>query len=99
MALKISSSGLFHRHYLVLKRDGIKYFENGMIFGARRFRFHDISCVLMSPDNVLSFQAGNEVFSILTKPEKARHQEAIAALLAGLGKSKPSQLSAIRYSI
>lgn len=98
MALKIDASTLFSRHYLVLKRDGFRYLEPGMFLGARRFRFADIDCVLMSATHMLSFQAGREVFSIRTKPGHAKQQAAIAALLDGLNRSKLPAGSAVRYT-
>jgi hypothetical protein len=98
MPLKIDASGLFSRNYLLLKRDGCKFYENGMLWGARRFRFREIGCVLMSEGHKLSFQVGNEVFSIQTKPDRAKHQAAIAALLAGVEDSKLPAGSAVRYS-
>lgn len=98
MAVKIDASNLFSRNYLLLKRDGIKFYENSMLWGARSFRFREIGCVLMAPDHKLSFQAGNDVYSIQTKPGSAKHQTAIAALLAGVESSKLPPGSAVRYS-
>lgn len=97
MALKISTSTLFSRHYLVLKRDGIKFYDNNFL-GARSFKFHAIGCVMMSAEHVLSFQVGREVFSIPTKPGNAKHEAALAALLAGLEASRLPPGSAVRYS-
>src|SRR5258707_12902020 len=98
MALKIDASSLFSRNYLLLKRDGIKYYENGMLWGARRFRFPEIKCVLMSADHQLSFQVDNDVLTIRTKPASAKHAAALAAFLAGLESSRLPPGSAVRYS-
>jgi hypothetical protein len=87
MVLKIDSSNLFSRNYLVLKNDGIKFCETGMLWGGRRFRFNEIRGVLMSHNDTLSFQAGNEVFSIRTKPGNPKHQAVVAALLTRLKNS------------
>jgi hypothetical protein len=80
MALKISHNSLFSKHYLIVDSGGVKFYENSF-GGAKRFPFSRIECVLMSTDNKLSFQVGNEVFSIPTKPEDAGHQAVIEALL------------------
>ena len=81
MTLKISASSLFKNHYLKLDSGGIKFYESAGIGGAKRFRFSDILCILMSPDNTLSFQVGREVFSIKTNPTNAKHQAVINTLI------------------
>lgn len=98
MALKIDSSNLFARKYLKLRRDGIQFLGDAGIGFARNFTFRQIDYVLLSSDGVLSFQVGAEVFSIETRPDKPRHQEAIAALLDGLEQTRASTGSAVRYS-
>lgn len=97
MALKIDASSLFVRRFLKVLPDGVKFTEPGMLFGARRLPFQDIRCVLMSSDHVLSFQVGIEVFSIQTKPSKAKHTAAVEALLAGVRRVKLPPGSAVRY--
>lgn len=81
MALKISANTLLEKHYLVVKPDGIKYYESAFIGGMHRFKFSEIDCLLMSPEHKLSFQVGREVFSIPTQPYNPKHQAAIAELL------------------
>lgn len=81
MSLKITNSSLFTKHYLIVDSGGVKFFESAGWGSARRFRFDQIECILMSPDHKLSFQVGNEVFSIQTKPDNAKHVEATDALL------------------
>ncbi len=80
MSLKINASSLFKKHYLLVDSGGVKFFD-GSVFGAKRFPFSKIACVLMSPDHKLSFQVSNEVFSIQTNPNKAKHQQVVTALL------------------
>jgi len=80
MAFKISAGNLVTNHYLIVESDGVKFAETS-IGGARWFRFSQIDCILMSADSRLSFQVGNEVFSIPTDPANAKHQEVIAALV------------------
>jgi hypothetical protein len=80
MTLKISASSLFKNHYLKLDSGGVKFYESAAIGGAKRFRFSEILCILMSPDNTLSFQVGQEVFSIKTNPANTKHQTVINTL-------------------
>jgi hypothetical protein len=88
MRPKIDASTLLTRRYLKLRKNGV-YFYGNSFWGGNSFRFDQIDCVLLSPTHELSFQVGNEVFSIQTKPNKPRHQAAIAALLEGLGAKPP----------
>lgn len=84
MALKINASNWVTSQYLVLESDGVKYRETSFAGGVRRFRFDEILCILMSPDNKLSFQVGEEVFTIQINPKSKKHQAVIAALLEGV---------------
>jgi hypothetical protein len=81
MALKINAGDLLQNRYLVVESDGVKFSETALTGGKRHFRFHEISCILLSPDHKLSFQVGKEVFSIPTKPDNAKHQEVVAAFV------------------
>lgn len=87
MALKIDASSLVSRHYLIVNSDGVKYFEGALGIAARSFRFGQIECVLMSADHKLSFQVGQEVFTIPTKPENAKHQQVISTLVQELRRA------------
>ena len=80
MSLKISNNSLFEKHFLTVDSDGLKFY-NGAQIGARRFRFNQIDSLLLSPTHVLSFQVGNEIFSIPTKPENAGHRNTIDFLV------------------
>jgi hypothetical protein len=80
MALKISASNLVTNHYLMVESDGIKFTETSL-GGARRFRFSEIECILISPEHQLSFQVGKEVFTIPTKPDDRKHQSVIATFV------------------
>ena len=77
MALTIHASSLFVKRYLTVKDDGVVYMETAVLGGRRKFAYGQIDHVLLSQNNVLSFQVGNEVFSLQTKPGKAKHQLAI----------------------
>jgi hypothetical protein len=81
MSLKINASSLFTKHYLTVDSGGVKFYENSVFGNVKKFQFSQIKCVLMSPGHKLSFQVGNEVFSIPTRPDNTKHQAAIAALL------------------
>ena len=87
MSLKIAASSLITRHYLMVESEGVKFCEIAAFGGPKRFPFRLIECVLLSPDHKLSFQVGNEVFSIATKPGNPKHQAVIDALLEGVRRS------------
>ena len=90
MKHKISASSLFTREYILIRDEGVKYCGTRLYKSIRRFRFDEVHCVLMAPDFTLSFQVGEEVFSIRTNPANAKHQAAIAALVERLQASCPS---------
>lgn len=81
MTLKITASSLFTKHFLIVDSGGVKFYDGTGFSGAKRFPFNRIECVLMASNHKLSFQVGNEVFSIPTKPGNAKHQAAINTLL------------------
>ena len=81
MKLKISAPSFLKNHYLVVRSDGVHYCESMGLSSVRRFRFTDIFCVLLGADHTLSFQVGQEVFSIPTNPRSAKHQTVIATLV------------------
>ena len=87
MSLKISNNSLFTKHFLIVDSGGVKFYDGTGFTGAKRFQFKQIECVLMSPDNKLSFQVGNEVFSIQTKPDNAKHKAVVDALLQEVQRS------------
>ncbi len=80
MSLKITNNSLFEKHFLTVDSDGLRFYS-GALIGARRFRFNQIDTLLLSRTNVLSFQVGNEVFSIPTKPENRDHRNTIDFLV------------------
>ncbi len=87
MSLKIAASSLITKHYLMVEAEGVKFCEIAAFGGPKRFPFSRIECVLISPDHKLSFQVGNEVFSIGTKPGNPKHLAVIDALLEGVRRS------------
>jgi hypothetical protein len=88
MAWKISHNKLFAKHYMSVEPDCVEFYENASL-GTRRFAFKRIEYVVLSPDNKLSFQVGEEVFSIQTVPGDAGHQAAIKALLQAVFRTTP----------
>ena len=86
-SLKISASSLLKNHFLKLDSGGVKFYESAAIGGAKRFQFSEIACLLMAPDNTLSFQVGQQVFSIPTDPNNAKDQALIAALVQELERT------------
>jgi hypothetical protein len=84
MKPKISAGSLFKNHWLKVRPDGVFFYESTIGFGVRKFRFDQIDCVLLSPADELSFQVGNEVFTIPMKPTKAAHQYALAMFVDGV---------------
>jgi hypothetical protein len=84
----IKVGGMLSSHFLEVTFMGVRYSDpTALRVGAKRSNFDKISCVLLSPAHVLSFQIEKEIFSIPTKPNEAKHQEAIAALVAGLERT------------
>ncbi len=80
MSFKITNDSLPEKHYLEAHSDGIRFFS-GASLGARRFRFAQIENVLLSSDGKLSFQVGNEVFSIPMNYENPNHKMTLDFLL------------------
>lgn len=76
MSFKITNNSLLENHYLKVDSSGLKFYY-GTLLGARRFQFHQIDAILLSPDHTLSFQVGNEVFTIPTKPDNVDHRNVI----------------------
>ncbi len=84
MALRIRASSFFTARILTVDAKGVTHLESAFVGGKRKFQFSEIDAVLMSSKSVLSFQVGNEVFSIPTKPGNRRHQEVIATLVGNV---------------
>lgn len=93
MSLKISASTLITKHYLTVDSAGVNFMEAAGFSSVRRFAFSRIECVMMSADHKLSFQVGNEVFSIPTRPENAGHQAVINTLLQEVRRSATNGLA------
>ena len=81
MTLKITANRPLGNHYLTLTSNGVTFNDPLGAGGERNFRFGDVHCVLMSPDNRLSFQVGEEICSIPTDPNDQDHQTVIATLI------------------
>ncbi len=81
MKLKINANTFATKRYLEVDSSGVAFCETSFFGGVRKFGFHEIECVLMSEDNVLSFQVKQEVFSIPTKPSSEKHKRVINTLV------------------
>lgn len=77
MALKIRANTFVMQRYLKVYDWGVKFVESAVFGGGRKFFWGQIDYVLMSPSDELSFQVGNEVFTIPTKPQKFTHQQVV----------------------
>jgi hypothetical protein len=78
MAKKIiKASTLIERRYLELEEAGVRFCSSAISSAGRRFRFDDVRGIVVSMDDVLSFQVGEEVFSVPTKPGDAAHAEVV----------------------
>ena len=75
MALVIRANSLGEKISLRVEPYGVLYQKTAFMGGTRQFTFDQIAHVLMSRTGVLSFQVGNEVFDIQTRPDKRKHQE------------------------
>lgn len=84
MRLRIKANSLATQRYIEVDVGGVLFVETAFAGGKRRFRFHEVELVLMSPDNHLSFQVGQEVFRIPVKPNNKKHQQVINALIQGV---------------
>lgn len=93
MTLKIKTSSLFTRQYLIVDDRGVKFYDGTQFLGAKRYAFDQIECVLMSPEHKLSFQVGTQVCTIATKPANVNHQAVIQALVEQVQRTAPGQLA------
>lgn len=84
MAYQISAGDFSQGRHLSVDEQGVELQDGPLPSGRRRFRFEEIECVLLSPQGLLSFQVGREVFSIATRRDDRQHQGAIEALVRAL---------------
>jgi len=91
--LIITNNNLLTKCYLKVQSDGVEFCAPTVAGKGRWFRFHNIECVLMSPDYLLSFQVGQEVFKIPTDPANPNHQTVIATLVQEVQRAKAQELT------
>jgi len=77
---KISANSIFQYRYMIIDDRGITYAESVITTRKRRFSYLDIEYVFVSPTNEITFQVGEESFSLPYKPYDKKHQ----AFLEGL---------------
>lgn len=87
-ALKIKASDGFINRFLEVSPNGVSFQETALGGRPKKFGFHQIDLILLSASNVLSFQVGQEVFSLPTKPADANHQAAINHLVQEVQRTK-----------
>jgi len=81
MSLKITANTLATNRYLEVHGNGVSYNESALFSNVRNFTFNEIDFILLSEDNVLSFQVKQEVFSIPINPNKEKHKQVIDTLI------------------
>jgi hypothetical protein len=89
MALKIKANSFFMTRWLEVRSDGVRFCETAALGGVRQFKFEQVECVLLSAEGLLSFQVGQEVFSLPVKPGQEKHQKVIDALLQEVRRANP----------
>lgn len=87
MAFVIRASSLFVKHYLKVTDRGVVFVEGAGFINKRKFTFQQIDFVLLSGDNLLSFQVGHEVFKIPVKAHKPKHVNAVNFLVSKINGS------------
>lgn len=87
MSLTINANSFATQRYLQVTAAGVVFCETSFTGGKRTFPFDQIDCVLLSTGNLLSFQVGQEVFSLPVKPGNKKHQETINALIQGVNQT------------
>ena len=93
MKLKIRHRSFAENRMLEVNETGVVFTEASGFSKTRKFRFDEILCVLLSPENLLSFQVGADVFTVPTKPDDLEHRAVIKALVAGARATLPADLS------
>jgi hypothetical protein len=88
MALKIKANTFATQRWLEVQPAGIVFCETSAFGGKKQYLFHQIDCVLLSPQNVLSIQVGMEVMSLPVKYDKPAHRQVIDALMSGLQRQQ-----------
>lgn len=85
MSLVIRSNTAVENISLKIEETGVAYSSGAIFTSARRFRFAEIACILLSEDGcTLSFQVGEEVFKLRVKPGNKDHDQVIAAFTQGV---------------
>ena len=91
MGLKISANTAFTHRYLLVDSSGVVFCETSTFGGVRRFNFDQVDCILSGEPNLLSFQVGDEVFSLPYKPRNSNHKKAIETLIHEVRRANKRQ--------
>jgi hypothetical protein len=97
MSLTIKANTFATKRYLEVHSGGVVYCETSALGGRRTFTYQQIDCVLLSPASVLSFQVGNEVFSLPINQGKPVHRQAVEAMLEGLQRPQQTGGFSVQY--
>jgi hypothetical protein len=87
MGFKINASTFLAPRILKVDEKGVA-FADASFGSAKKFRFDQIDCVLLSPQNLLSFQVGRDLFSLPIRPDNKKHQQAVEAFLHAVKESQ-----------
>lgn len=87
MSYTIDASNLLTRRYMRFDPTSVAICESTVASDERAIAYGQIDAILLSPDGMLSFQVGRNVFKIQTKPEDAGHQQAIRAFVEYVTKA------------
>lgn len=83
LGITIKANTFLEQWSLRIYTGGVHYLKSAFIGGIRHFAFSQIESVLLSDRGELSFQVGNEVFSIPVKLRNPNHKMAIDWLAYG----------------
>ncbi|MBC8009756.1 MAG: hypothetical protein H7067_06640 [Burkholderiales bacterium] len=84
----IQAGGLFSNHFLEVTFLDLRLGDPKSIHPpGRRVSYRQINLLLLSSSNQLSLRIGPEYFTIPFKPDDAKHQQVLEALVAGLARA------------
>jgi hypothetical protein len=96
--LTIKANTLTRQRYLEIHSGGVIFCDAVALGGRRTFTYQQINCVLLSQDQVLSFQVGHEVFSLPLRPDNSAQLAALDTFVAGVKRSlEPSGPIMVQY--
>ena len=85
--LTIKANTLMRQRYLEIHSGSVIYCDAVALGGQQTFTYLQIECVLLSQDQVLSFQVGSEMFSLPLRLDKPAHRAALEVFVASVKRS------------